>query len=108
RTLIPVMLGAVVLCWTPAAPAEDELPKAVQEVLKQYVVEAAGIEKKVEPALKAKRDKATAELKKIQDALCKEAKLDEAVAVRDLIRDLQAGAYTEPAADLPAAVRDVL
>jgi hypothetical protein len=108
RTLIPVVLGATLLCWTPAALAQDDLPKALQEVLKQYEDDNATIEKRIEPAIQKKREKAMTELKKIQDSYCKEAKLDEAVAVRDLIRNLRAGVNTEGSADLPAAAQEVL
>jgi hypothetical protein len=108
RTLFPVVLGAILLCWTPAAPAQDDLPKAIQEVLKQYEEETAAIEKGVDPALQKLREKAMTELKKIQDSFCREAKLDEAVAVRDVIRSLQAGVNMEPGAGLPAAAREVL
>jgi hypothetical protein len=102
------MLGAALLCRTPAVLAQEDLPKAVQEVLKEYADETAAIEKRVEPAVQKQRDKAMAELKKIQDRYCRDAKLDEAVAVRDLIRSLQAGASTEPGTDLPAAAHEVL
>jgi hypothetical protein len=108
RTLGTVVLGAILLCWMPAAPAQEDLPKAVQEVLKQYEEETAAIEKRVEPLLQKKREKAMTELKKIQDRFCRDAKLDEAVAVRDVIRNLQAGVNTEPGADLPAAAQEVL
>ncbi len=37
------------------------------------------------------QDRILPELKKVQDAFCKEAKLDEAVAVRDLIRAMRDG-----------------
>jgi LCCL domain-containing protein len=108
RALVPVALGAILLCRAPAAPAQEDLPKAAQEVLKQYEEETAAIEKRVDPAIRKNREKAMAELKKIQDGYCREAKLDEAVAVRDLIRSLQAGGDMEPGADLPAAAREVL
>jgi LCCL domain len=108
RTLGPVVLGTILLCWVPATPAQEDLPAPAQEVLKQYEEESAAIEKRIGTEIQKKRDKATAELKKIQDNYCKEAKLDEAVAVRDLIRTLQAGANVAPGTDLPAAVQEVL
>jgi hypothetical protein len=108
RTLVLVVSGAILLCWTPAVLAEEDLPKAIQEVLKEYEEETAAVEKQTDLAIQKKRDKAMTELKKIQDRYCKEAKLDEAVAVRDLIRNLQAGVSMEPSADLPAAAQEVL
>src|SRR5262249_44796996 len=49
------------------------------------------IEKKAEAEVQKAKDKAAAELKKLQDLYCKEAKLDEAVVVRDLIRGVRDG-----------------
>jgi hypothetical protein len=108
RTLVAVVLGAILLCRVPAALAEEDLPKAIQEVLKSCEEETAAIEKRIDAAIQKKREKAAIELKKIQDTYCKEAKLDEALAVRDVIRNLRAGVNTEPSADLPAAAQEVL
>jgi hypothetical protein len=108
RIFVAAVFGAVLLCWVPAVPAQEEIPKAIQEVLKQYEEEAADIEKLIDPGLQKKRDKAGDELKKIQDAFCKDGKLDEAVAIRDVIRNLQAGVNVEPGTDLPADARKVL
>src|SRR5262249_23467560 len=49
------------------------------------------LRKKADGELSARREKTCAELKKIQDIFSSEAKLDEAVAVRDLIRQLRDG-----------------
>jgi hypothetical protein len=102
-----VLLGTVLLCWVPQAPAQADLPPAAKEVLTQFEQETAEIEKQAEADAKVRRDKAAGELKKVQDLLCKEAKLDEAVAVRDLIRSLQAGTNGVPAADLPPAAAEI-
>lgn len=102
------LLGALLLFLAPEAPAQTEPPAAAKEVLKQFEDEAAEIEKKIEPEVKKRLDKTMAELKKIQDAFCKEAKLDEAVAVRDLIRKIQAGANPAAGAEVPAAALEVL
>src|SRR5262249_43256068 len=101
------VLGMVLLYWVPATPAQGEIPAAAQELLKQFEDEAADIEKKTEAELGKRREKMVVELKKVQDELCKEAKLDEAVAVRDLIRGLKAGTNVVLAPDLPAAAREV-
>src|SRR5438105_2351861 len=91
KAIYLLMLGTLLLSRTPQAPAQSEPPPAAKEVLKQFEDEAAEIEKKIEPDIQKRLEKTTAELKKVQDAFCKEAKLDEAVAVRDLIRKIQAG-----------------
>jgi hypothetical protein len=108
RTLVPVVLGAILLCRASAVLAQEDLPKAIREVLKQCEEETADVEKRIDSAIQKTRDKAATELKKIQDKYCRDAKLDEAVAVRDLIRNLRAGVNTEPGADLPAAAQEVL
>jgi hypothetical protein len=69
----------------------EDAPAAAKEVLKQHEQDVAEIPKKAEESIKKQRDAVLVELKKVQDAFCKEAKLDEAVAVRDLIRNLKAG-----------------
>jgi hypothetical protein len=68
-----------------------ELPPAAREVCKQYEDELAGIYKQADAEILKRRAKAAAELQKIQDAFCREAKLDEAVAVRDVIRTVREG-----------------
>ena len=107
KAVRPGVLTAVLLCWVPAAPAQADLPPAAREVLQQFEKETAEISRQAETDLKARREKITAELKKLQDIFCKEAKLDEAVAVRDLIRSLNAGTVAAPASELPPAAREV-
>ncbi len=101
------LLGVVLWCGVSEAWAQGDLPPAALEVLKQFEGELVDIDKKTEAEVVALRDKTAAELKKIQDLLCKEAKLDEAVAVRDLIRSLQAGTNAAPGSDLPPAAKEV-
>jgi hypothetical protein len=107
------ILSAALLGCAPTAPtaptalAQADVPPAVQEVLKPFTDEAAAIDRKVEAEVRKSRDRAAAELKTIQDAFCREAKLDEAVAVRDLIRSFRAGTSGALPADLPAAAREV-
>jgi hypothetical protein len=108
RAISLPLLGLALLAWVPQAPAQGEVPPAAQEVLKQFEEETADIARKVEAQLQERREKVAAELKKVQDQFCKEAKLDEAVAVRDLIRSLRAGTDAAPNADLPAAAREVV
>jgi hypothetical protein len=101
-----VVIGALLLCRVPGAAAQGDLPPAAQEVLKPFQQDVAELDRKFEEQIKKLREKVSAELKKLQDLYCKEAKLDEAVAVRDLIRSLQAGMQGE-AGDLPAAAREI-
>jgi len=100
-------LGAVLVCWVSQAPAGQDLPPAAEEVLKQSEQELVEAEKKIEEEGKKCRERMAGELKKIQDQFCKEAKLDEAVAVRDLIRSVQAGNRPVLGSEVPAAAREV-
>jgi hypothetical protein len=95
--------SVLLLCWWPLAKVEAEVPPAAQEVARQFMADMADLEKQVEPKLARQVAKTVAELKKVQDELSKEGKLDEAVAVRDLIRQLQAGSRPPFTHDVPAA-----
>ncbi len=102
-----VVLSGALLSWVPQAPAQTELPPAAKKLLKEYEESIVELDKKYEAEVKKRGEKTTVELKKVQDRMCKEAKLDEAVAVRDLIRSIQAGTNEASAADLPAAAREI-
>lgn len=108
RAILLVAVWAVLAGGPTRAAAPDELPPAAREVLKVFEQEAADIEKKCDAELKTVRDKTAVELKKVQDAFCKEAKLDEAVAVRDLIRHVQAGTTSAPVSTLPPAAQEII
>jgi hypothetical protein len=87
-------LGMVAMLLASAGPARaDEVvvPPEVKKVLDDYEQEAQEIQKKADAEKKAKREKAIKALKELQDAYCKAAKLDEAVAIRDKIRELKGG-----------------
>jgi hypothetical protein len=101
------LMGAVLLGWAARMPAQVELPAAAKEVVKQFEDEAADVDRKIDVEVKKRVEKTAVELKKLQDVFCKEAKLDEAVAIRDLIRALRAGTNGPLPADLPAAAREV-
>jgi hypothetical protein len=102
-----VTFGQADVTKVPGQAGQLELPPAAKEVIKQFEEEAAEREKKIEADVKKRLEKTLVELKKVQDAFCKEAKLDEAVAVRDFIRTVQAGTNAALPADLPAAAREV-
>jgi hypothetical protein len=107
NTIGVCVLSTVLSCAASEAPAPVDVP-ALNEVLKQFEQESADIEKDAEAEIRKRSDNIVVELKKVQDAYCKEAKLDEAIAVRDLIRALRGGANAPPpTADLPPAAREV-
>jgi hypothetical protein len=107
KTIRLVVLGVVLLYGWAKAPAQVDLPPAAKEVLGQFEKDAAEIEKKVEAEIKKRGEKTAGELKLVQDQFCKEAKLDEAVAVRDLIRAVRAGTIVTLGGDLPPAAREI-
>lgn len=67
------------------------LPAVVRKAYRDYEEEVAVVYEKSEAEFAKRRERAVAELKKIQDALAKEAKLDEALAVRERTRTLHEG-----------------
>jgi hypothetical protein len=64
------------------------LPPAAQEVLDVYRQQAGSIQAQADRQIAVHRKQAVADLKEIQDRLTRDGQLDEAVAVRDLIRSL--------------------
>jgi hypothetical protein len=64
------------------------LPPAAQEVLDAYRQQAGAIQQQADREIAVHRKQAVSDLKEIQDRLTRDGKLDEAVAVRDLIRSL--------------------
>jgi hypothetical protein len=107
KTIRLGVLGAVLLCGVPRSPAEEALPPAAQELLQQFEDELARHDQQFEVEIQKARDKTTVELKPLLDRFCKEVRLEEAVAVRDLIRGFQAGKTTVPVNDLPPEAREV-
>jgi hypothetical protein len=102
-------LCAVVLLWLPGRPLRaEDLPPAAKETLEAYEKELAEVQGKVQEETKKAAEKTVDQLKLLQDKFCKEAKLDEAVAIRDQIRQMQGGAPNAHAADLPPAAKEVL
>jgi hypothetical protein len=73
-----------------STPADD-LPAAARAVLKAHDEGVAEITRAAEAGLRKSREKTLEELQKQQDLFCRQAKLDEAVAIRDLIRALKEG-----------------
>jgi hypothetical protein len=87
--LLILGLVAVLLVWRGPARAGDEVPDDVRKLLDDYDKEEKAIQKKADEEIKAKKDKLIAELKKLQDAYCRATKLEEAILVRNRIRDLK-------------------
>lgn len=82
----------------------DVAPPVVRRALRPFEDELAALHRKAEDRLAASEEKAADELKKVQDAFAKEAKLDEAVAVRDMITALRSGVGVGVADVLPDPV----
>lgn len=95
------------LAIVPAVKAQSELPPAALEMLKQFEKDAIELDKKLAGQVAEVRKKMAVDLKEIQDKFCKEAKLDEALAIRTLIRSLKSAGAPELDNDLPAAAREV-
>jgi hypothetical protein len=106
-SLLP-LCAALLLPGSSRIARAEELPPAAKETLDAYEKEAAEVQKKVDEEIRKSADNAAAKLKILQDKFCKEAKLDEAVAIRDQIRLLRDGETQRRVADLPAAAREVL
>lgn len=68
---------------------ELEMPAAAQEVLDRYRTDASEIRTKVEIEIGRRREVLIQSLQGLQDRYTREAKLDEAVAIRDRIRALR-------------------
>lgn len=74
----------------PQPAAHPDLPADAKEMLAGFDVDADAIRKKAEEEIHLRRLRLIDELQKAQDRYTREAKLDEAVAIRDTIRRLKA------------------
>ncbi len=72
----------------PAAPSTNLLPAAALEVVTQHDKETAEIRKEARSKIRALRLRVVRSLKELQKRYTQEAKLDEAVAIRNCIRAL--------------------
>lgn len=72
-------------------PIEDhpDLPADAKEMLAGFKTDVDAIKKKADEEIKTRRQRVIDELQKAQDRYTREAKLDEAVAIRDTIRRLK-------------------
>ena len=69
-------------------PAADLLPSDARELVSRYEQEKAAIKTAAAGQVRDRRQQLIEELKPLQDKYTREARLDEAVAIRDLIRAL--------------------
>lgn len=74
----------------PKLEVSRDLPAEAKTLVTNFHTEADTIRKKAEDDIRVKSDQLAIALKVIQDQYTRDAKLDEAVAVRDLIRKLTA------------------
>ena len=91
----PAVVAAPVpaLVLTPAAPAAaDDLPADAQEEIDQFRREAARIGEDAEAKIAARKADLVKRLRTLQTKYTKEGKLDEAVAIRDRVRQIE-GAF---------------
>lgn len=73
----------------PAVQEADDLPDDAAVILDAHAREAADIRRKAEQEIAARRDKVVKALQVLQDKYTRDAKLDEAVAIRDRIRKMK-------------------
>jgi hypothetical protein len=96
RFATPLAVGLLVGCLFPAAARsetrpEESLPEDAARLVAAFEEDAEAIRKEAEAKIARQRKDLAAKLKELQDAYCKAAKLDEAVAIRDKIRLLGEG-----------------
>lgn len=73
----------------PPQVVADDLPPAASALLKTFDQESDQIRARIEAEIAAKREVLIQQLQAMQDGYTREAKLDEAVAIRDAIRKLR-------------------
>jgi hypothetical protein len=105
--LLP-LCAALLLGGPGRAARGEELPPAARETLDAFEREVGEVHKRAEEVVRKAAERAAAQLKDLQDKFCKEARLDEAIAIRDQIRQLRGGPDNANAGDLPGSAREVL
>lgn len=101
---------AALLVGLPLSPAADDDLPAVREVTVSFEREAEAILLNSDAELAKLQAQTNDRLKTIQDRLCREAKLDEAVAVRNRMRAIEGKdpAYVSPVGAEPALPSDAV
>lgn len=85
------VLFAVAICIVNPLVILAEAAPTAAEIIKALEQESDQIRTRMEAEITAKRASAIQKLQAIQDSYTREAKLDEAVAIRDRIREIQSG-----------------
>ncbi len=75
--------------------AAEELPGEAQKIINEFDKAASSIRLKADNAIKPFRANAVKRLKALQDKYCRAAKLDEALAIREAIRQIK-GIHPDP------------
>jgi hypothetical protein len=88
-------LAAVLLSLALVLPAlaAEELPGDAKELLADYESDLVAIQKRAEEEKRTRRAALAADLEDLQAKYTKAGDLDQAVAIRDVVRALKAGAY---------------
>jgi hypothetical protein len=77
------------LFTTAGAAFSDDLPADAARVVSDFHDGASAIQKKADREIQPLRDRAVKRLKALQDKYCREAKLDEALAIREKIKEIK-------------------
>jgi hypothetical protein len=105
KTVRLVALLALAVCWLSSAVGQPDLPPAAREVLTQFEQEATDLDRKATADIGKCRERGAAELRKIQDELIRAEQLEEAAALKTLIRLVELGAPVALPPGLPSGVR---
>lgn len=84
---IPLIL--LVIIGTDGVVRSEELPADVVRVVRDFEKGAMEIQRKADDEIRPLRKKAIGKLKALQDKYCREARLDEALAVREKIMEIK-------------------
>ena len=84
-----ISLILLALISTDGMVFSEELPKEAVRVVKDFEKGAMAIQKKADDEIQPLRKKAVLKLKAIQDKYCREAKLDQALAIREKIKEIK-------------------
>ena len=89
RAVRCIPLIVLVLIGTDGVVRSDELPADAVRVVRDFEKGAMAIQKKADDEIQPLRKKAVMKLKAIQDKYCREARLDEALAIREKIKEIK-------------------
>ncbi len=84
-----ISLILLVLASTDGVVLSDELPADADRVVKEFHKGAMEIQKRADEQTQPLRKKAIKQLKALQDKYCREARLDEALAIREKIKEIK-------------------